>query len=96
MKEGGKMASKNTLSHIKSDVDSHVGEKVVLRSNIGRRKSSVREGIIEKTYPSIFLVRFEKGIEEEAGQLTTYSYSDLLTKTIELYHSNDNHQIGKM
>ena len=90
------MASKNTLSHIKSDVDSHVGEKVVLRSNIGRRKSSVRQGIIEKTYPSIFLVRFEKGIEEEAGQLTTYSYSDLLTKTIELYHSNDNHQIGKM
>lgn len=90
------MASKNTLSHIKNDVDSHVGEKVVLRSNIGRRKSSVREGIIEKTYPSIFLVRFEKGIEEEAGQVTTYSYSDLLTKTIELYHCNGKHQIGIM
>lgn len=90
------MASKSTLSIIKNDVDIHIGEKVVLRSNIGRRKSSVREGIIEKTYPSIFLVRFDKGIEEELGQVTTYSYSDLLTKTIELYHSSGKHQIGIM
>ena len=45
------MASKNSLSLIKRNVDIHVGERVVLKANKGRKRISVREGIIEKTYP---------------------------------------------
>ena len=90
------MASKNTLTLIKSNIDSYVGERVVLRANKGRKKVSVKEGIIEKTYPSIFLVRIEGDIPEEVGRTVSYSYSDILTKSIELFICKDNMKIGFM
>ncbi|MGL4949748.1 MAG: Veg family protein, partial [Anaeroplasmataceae bacterium] len=37
--------------------------------------------IIESVYPSIFVVRLESDNE----RTVTYSYSDVLTKTVQLY-----------
>ena len=90
------MASKNTLSLIKSNIDSYVGERVVLRANKGRKKISIKEGIIERTYPSIFVVRIDGEIPEEIGRTVSYSYSDILTKSIELFICKDNVKIGCM
>jgi uncharacterized protein Veg len=90
------MASKNTLTLIKSNIDSYVGERVVLRANKGRKKISVKEGIIEKTYPSIFIVRIDGEVPEDLGRAVSYSYSDILTKSIELFICKDNMRIGCM
>lgn len=90
------MASKNTLSLIKDNIDSYVGERVVLRANKGRKKISVKEGIIEKTYPSIFVVRIDGDVSEDLGRTVSYSYSDILTKSIELFVCKDNIKIGCM
>ena len=40
-------------------------------------------GVIEKTYPSIFLVR----LDDENQRAVTYSYSDVLTKKVQLVYT---------
>lgn len=68
------------LTSIKLDIESHLGEKVTLKANSGRRKFSVSSGIIEKAYPSIFVIR----LESDTQRTVTYSYSDVLTKTVQI------------
>lgn len=70
----------NMLSSIKKDIESHVGEKVTLKANGGRRKILINKGTIEKVYPSIFVIR----LEDDTRRTVTYSYSDVLTKTVQL------------
>ncbi|KAJ53297.1 uncharacterized protein Veg [Clostridium tetanomorphum] len=73
----------NVLAAIKRDIESHVGESVTLKANGGRRKTFVNKGTIEKTYPSIFVIR----LENDTQRTVTYSYSDVLTKTVQLVYA---------
>ncbi|MGL5086097.1 MAG: Veg family protein [Clostridium sp.] len=70
-----------TIATIKRDIEGHLGDKVTLKANGGRKKILVNNGIIESVYPSIFVVRLESDNE----RTVTYSYSDVLTKTVQLY-----------
>jgi len=70
-----------TIATIKRDIEGHLGEKVTLKANGGRKKILVNNGVIESVYPSIFVVRLESDNE----RTVTYSYSDVLTKTVQLY-----------
>ena len=70
----------NVLDSIKRNIEEHLGQKVVLKANSGRKRVVVNNGVIEKTYPSIFVVRLESGTQRKV----TYSYSDVLTKTVQL------------
>lgn len=74
------MDRKNVLTSIKRDIESHVGEKVTLKANGGRRKIIVNDGVLEKTYDSIFVIRLENATQ----RTVSYSYSDVLTKTVQL------------
>lgn len=74
------MEKPNMLSVIKRDIESHVGEKVVLRANGGRKRVLVNNGVLEKTYPSIFVIR----LDDDTQRTVTYSYSDILTKTVQI------------
>ncbi|SHI73025.1 Uncharacterized protein Veg [Geosporobacter subterraneus DSM 17957] len=76
------MASKNTLAEIKRNVEHLVGEKVRLKANKGRKKVSIKEGILETTYPNIFVVRIDGGYN--SVRRVSYSYSDILTETVEI------------
>lgn len=73
----------NTLQAIKKDLEEHVGEKVLLRANNGRKKISVNEGILEGVYASIFVIR----VENDFPRTLTYNYSDVLTNTVQLNFS---------
>lgn len=86
------MKGKEILNAIKREIDGHVGEKVMLKANGGRKKVMVKEGILEKTYPNIFVVR----IEGKANDIRTvsYSYSDILTETVELIFSKNKEKIA--
>ena len=75
------MAAKNTLVQIRKELDSHVGEKIKLRANRGRRKTFEKVGVLESTYPSIFVIRVD---EENYYQRLSFSYADVLTSTVEL------------
>ena len=56
-KEGVYMEKNTTLTTIKKDIEKHVGEKVTLKANGGRKKILVNDGVIESVHPSIFVVR---------------------------------------
>ncbi len=75
------MAAKNTLVQIRKELESHVGEKIKLRANRGRRKTFEKVGVLESTYPSIFVIRID---EENYHQRLSFSYADVLTSTVEL------------
>lgn len=81
------MRGKEILSAIKKDIDSHVGEKILLKANSGRRKVVVREGILEQTYPNIFVVRVEGN--DSTSRTVSYSYSDILTQTVQIVYDKN-------
>ena len=51
---------KNSLMEIKRSLDPYVGSKIVLKANGGRRKTIQRTGILEETYPSVFIVKLDQ------------------------------------
>ncbi|MCX8128946.1 MAG: Veg family protein [Clostridia bacterium] len=85
------MIGKNDLTQIRKDIETCIGQKVQLKANKGRKKAFIREGVLENTYPSIFIVKFEN--DYEATRRVSYSYTDILTKAVELVVCKDNKRI---
>ncbi len=85
------MAEKSDLFQIKKNIESCIGEKVQLKANKGRKKAFIKEGIIENSYPSIFIIKFEN--DYETTRRVSYSYTDILTKAVELVICKDNKKI---
>ena len=56
-----------------------IGQKIVVRGTLGSSKSFEKEATIEKAYPNIFVVKYE-----ENNRNVTYSYTDVLTRTVEI------------
>lgn len=76
------VTNKRTLDGIKLSVAACLGKKVVLRTNKGKRKAEEREGVLEKVFPCVFTVRVDEGQTSE--RTVSYSYSDILTDSVEV------------
>lgn len=76
------LATKETLTEIRKNVEDCLGKKVILKTNKGKRKAKVSEGVIEFAYPSVFTVKINSGLDSE--RTVSYSYSDILTDTVEV------------
>ncbi|MGM9973149.1 MAG: Veg family protein [Clostridiaceae bacterium] len=74
------MEKGKTITAIKKDIATHIGERVILKANGGRRKVYVNEGVLESVYPSIFVIR----LDNDTQRTVTYSYSDVLTNTVQI------------
>ena len=85
------MPEKTELIQIKQNIETCIGERVQLKSNKGRKKFFISEGVIENTYPSIFTIKFEN--EYEMIRRVSYSYIDVLTNTVELVVCKNNRKI---
>ncbi len=80
------MYVQNDLIKIKSSLADNVGNKVRLKSKRGRKQIVEREGVIENTYPSIFVVKLDTDYEVSTTERrVSYSYTDVLTKSVELF-----------
>ncbi|WP_019536494.1 biofilm formation stimulator Veg [Paenibacillus ginsengihumi] len=79
--------AKNSLLEIKRSLEPHVGQKIMLRANGGRRKTIERSGILEETYPSVFIVKLDQ--EQQSFKRVSYSYADILTESVEVTVCND-------
>ncbi|ABR50681.1 protein of unknown function DUF1021 [Alkaliphilus metalliredigens QYMF] len=82
------MITKNTLNDIRMNIEGYVGQKITLKANKGRKKTTIREGILENTYPNIFIVRIDGNFD--TVRRVSYSYSDILTETVEITVCKDN------
>ncbi|HBN94832.1 MAG TPA: Veg protein [Firmicutes bacterium] len=71
----------NSLQQIRLDLESCVGKRVKLRANRGRKKIVEAEGVIESTYPKIFVVKLD---ESHSLERLSYTYADVLTRTVEV------------
>ena len=67
---------------IRNDIENCIGKKVILRADKGRKRIVTREGIVEATYPNLFIVK----IDNEYGGMRriSYTYTDVLTGTVEI------------
>lgn len=85
------MIDSEALARVKKAVESNVGQKVRLKANRGRKKSYIKEGIIDDTYGNIFTVRVD--IDTKSVQTLSYTYSDVLTSNVELTVCSSNEKI---
>ena len=69
----------NDITSLKSDIGEKVGQKVIVKGTVGRNKPFEKEATLDKAYPSIFIVKYD-----ENERNVTYSYTDILTRTVEL------------
>ena len=90
-KEGDWMIDADALVKVKRALESNIGERVMLKANRGRKKTFIKEGIIEDTYPHVFTVIID--IDSRAVQRLSYTYSDVLTSTVELVVCSSNMKI---
>lgn len=81
------MNEKLDLLKIKKNMESYVGGKIKLRANKGRKKSFVREGILESMHQSIFVVNFEG--ESHTQRRMSFMYIDVLTNAVEILSCKD-------
>ena len=70
---------KSNINEVKKNIEDCVGQKVLLRGSLGRNKSFEKEGTLVNTYPNIFVVKMD-----DSQRNVTYSYTDVLTKSVEL------------
>lgn len=73
------MICQKDITSLKTDIDEKIGQKIIVKGSLGRSKSFSKEATIEKAYPSFFMIKFD-----ENHRNTSYSYTDILTRTIEV------------
>ena len=73
------MIYKDDILNLKQKIEGEIGQKIIVKGSLGRTKSFEKEATIEKTYPNIFVVKFE-----ENSRNVTYSYTDILTSTVDV------------
>lgn len=73
---------KNILIRIRKDIEKCIGKNVILRANKGRKKTIVREGVLEAAYPNLFVVKINN--EYDSCRKVSYTYTDILTGTVEV------------
>ena len=79
MRVGDSMICKTDIANLKTDILEKVGQKIIVKGSLGRSKAFEKEATIEKVYPNIFVVKYE-----ENNRNVTYSYTDVLTRTVEV------------
>ncbi len=85
------LLEKNSLDRIRKNVEDCIGKKVILKANKGRKKTTIKEGILEEAYPSLFVVKISN--QYDCVRRVSYTYTDILTETVEITICDDNKQI---
>ncbi len=85
------MINAESLSKVRDDIQAYVGQKVRFKANKGRKRIYMREGIIEETYPCVFVIKIDSN--SKSVQRVSYSYCDVLTETVELVVCSNNYKI---
>lgn len=82
-----------TLADIKKSLECHLGKRLQLKANGGRKKTVECEGILSETYRAIFVVELDP--EDHAQKRVSYSYTDILTEAVEITFLDDNVAVVK-
>lgn len=80
------MIHPDEMQRVKAQIRDKTGKRVTLMTRKGKKRSSVRHGVIEGAYNSVFVVMLDSAIEElpESTRRVSFRYTDLLTHAIEV------------
>lgn len=67
-----------TVEKVKEELNSHLGDTVTIKYNLGRNKYEKYNVVLKKLYNHVFLVEL---VNEN---IKSFSYSDVITKTIKI------------
>lgn len=73
------MICPNDIDNLKTDIHEMIGQKIIVKGSLGRCKSFEKEATIQNAYPNLFVIRYD-----ENKRNVTYSYTDVLTRTVEV------------
>ena len=73
------MICKSDIANLKTNIIDKIRQKIIVKGSLGRSRAFEKEATIEKAYPNIFVVKYE-----ENNRNVTYSYTDILTRTVEV------------
>ena len=76
------MIIRNELENCRKDLEANIGKCVRLRSNGGRKRTIVQEGVLESCYPNVFTVRCNR--RNSYQEMVSFSYVDVLTHVVEV------------
>lgn len=71
-----------TLADIKKSLDAHLGKRLQLKANGGRKKTVECEGVLSDTYHAVFVIELKE--KDNACKRVSYSYTDILTEAVEI------------
>lgn len=74
------------LGKIRDNLSSRLGSEMKFRTNLGRCRILERVGVLEEVYQNLFVI---KVVEGETVRRISYTYVDVLTKTVELSSPQD-------
>jgi len=77
------MIVKSDLDACKQNLEGHIGRKIRLISNGGRKRVIVHEGVLDHCYPNVFTVRCTRK-NVAVQEVISYSYVDILTKVVRI------------
>ena len=66
-----------TIYEIKKDLGKNIGKEVYIKYNLSRNKYEDYKAVIKELYDYVFIVENEFGIK-------SFSYSDVMTRTIHI------------
>ena len=73
------MICQDDISNIKTEIGENIGQKVIIRGAMGRKKFFEEKAIIKNTYPNIFIVE-----NEEKETNASFRYTDILTNELQV------------
>ena len=73
------MICSNDILNLKSNIFDKIGQKIIIKGSLGRNRCFEREATIDKVYANIFTIKYDEGARN-----ATYSYTDILTRTVEV------------
>lgn len=66
---------------IRKALSNYLGKSVMIKYNLGRNKYEMYRATIKSLYNCVFLVE----VEDENRGIKSFSYADIITKTIKIY-----------
>jgi uncharacterized protein Veg len=85
------LLARQVFADIKRDLEPFVGNKIKLKANKGRKRIIEKTGVLENTYPNIFVIRLD---EKQIERRISFSYADILTDTVQLTVYNGDQDIN--
>ena len=73
------MICSDDIANLKENIGEKIGQKIIVKGTLGRNKTYEKEATIQNTYPNLFIVKYE-----ENERNVTYSYTDVLTRAVEV------------